>query len=225
MNLPPPDSQSTPTDTAPNTGRASQAAEKPSAWRLHRRVYDWVLHWADTPHGAIALFLLSFAESSFFPIPPDVLLIALVLGARSRWWRLALICTAGSVVGGLLGYAIGLMAMDAVGMRVIQFYEFEAAYEKVRELYTRYDFWIVFAAAFTPIPYKVFTITSGAMEMDLLGFSVVSTLGRGLRFFIVAALLYAFGPPMKRFIDRYFDLLSLAFVVLLVGGFVAVSYF
>ncbi len=205
--------------------RAPEAPEKSAAWRIHRRIYDWILHWADTPHGAIALFLLALAESSFFPIPPDVLLIALVLGARSRWLRLALICTAGSVVGGLIGYAIGLTAMDAIGMRLIRFYEAEVAYEKVRELYTRYDFWIVFVAAFTPIPYKVFTITSGAMEMDLLGFSVVSTLGRGLRFFMVAVLLYIFGPPMKRFIDRYFDVLSLAFVVLLVGGFLAVSYF
>ena len=204
---------------------APEAPEKSAAWRLHRRVYDWILHWADTPHGAVALFLLALAESSFFPIPPDVLLIALVLGARSRWLRLAFICTAGSVVGGLIGYAIGLTAMDAIGMRLIQFYEAEVAYEKVRELYTRYDFWIVFVAAFTPIPYKIFTITSGAMEMDLLGFSVVSTVGRGLRFFMVAMLLYIFGPPMKRFIDRYFDLLSLAFVVLLVGGFLAVRYF
>lgn len=223
--MPSSDHQSAPTETAQDAVPAPEAPEKSAAWRLHRRVYDWILHWADTPHGAVALFLLALAESSFFPIPPDVLLIALVLGARSRWLRLAFICTAGSVVGGLIGYAIGLTAMDAIGMRLIQFYEAEVAYEKVRELYTRYDFWIVFVAAFTPIPYKIFTITSGAMEMDLLGFSVVSTVGRGLRFFMVAMLLYIFGPPMKRFIDRYFDLLSLAFVVLLVGGFLAVRYF
>ncbi len=193
--------------------------------RLHRRLYDWVLHWADTPHAAAALFLLSFAESSFFPIPPDVLLIALVLGARSRWWRLATLCTLGSVAGGIAGYAIGAFLMDAVGNRIIQFYHAEQHYERVKTLYHQYDYWIVFLAAFTPIPYKVFTIASGALGMNLLGFSIVSLVGRGARFFLVAMLLYRFGPSMKRFIDRYFDWLSLLFAVLLIGGFVILSYF
>ncbi|MCH7597300.1 MAG: DedA family protein [Planctomycetes bacterium] len=192
---------------------------------MHRRVYDWVLHWADTPYGAIALFLLALAESSFFPVPPDVLLIALVLGARSRWWRLALICTAGSVVGGVFGHAIGAVLMDAVGTRIIQFYQAEAHFEHVKELYATYDYWIVFVAAFTPIPYKVFTITSGVMEMNLVGFVAVSAVGRGARFFIVAYLLYLFGQPMKRFIDRYFDWLSIALLILIVAGFAILSYF
>ncbi len=223
--MPPSEYQPSPPDPAPGALSMCEAVARPSAWRIHRRLYDWVLHWADTPHGAAALFLLALAESSFFPVPPDVLLIALVLGARSRWSRLALICTIGSVMGGVIGYVIGLTLMDAVGMRIIEFYQAEEAYEKAREMYTRYDYWIVFTAAFTPIPYKVFTITSGVMEMDLLGFCAVSTVGRGLRFFAVAGLLYIFGPPMKRFIDRYFDLLSLAFVILLVGGFAVISYF
>jgi membrane protein YqaA with SNARE-associated domain len=193
--------------------------------RVHRRLYNWVLHWADTPHGMAALFVLAFVESSFFPIPPDVLLIALALGSRSRWWRFASVCTAGSVLGGLFGYLIGFTLMETVGMRIIHFYHADEQFVRVKDLYLRYDYWIVFTAAFTPIPYKVFTITSGVMEMNLLGFALVSFVGRGLRFFLVASLLYVFGPPIRRLIDRYFDWLALAFTLLVLGGFLALSYF
>lgn len=207
-----------------NPGVNGDTARRGHGWRLHRRIYDWVLHWADTPHGAIALFLLAFAESSFFPVPPDVLLIAMVMGARTKWARLAFLCTLGSVTGGLAGYWIGASLMDAVGMRIIQFYHAEGHFEHVKELYVQYDYWIVFTAAFTPIPYKVFTITSGVMGMNLIGFGLMSAVGRGLRFFIVAALLYKFGPPMKRFIDKYFDLLSIAFLAAIGGGFALIAY-
>jgi membrane protein YqaA with SNARE-associated domain len=202
---------------------SAEAAKTPAG--LHRRMYDWVLHWADTPHGAAALFILAFAESSFFPIPPDVLLIALVLGARRRWWRLALNCTIASMLGGLFGYWIGISLMDTVGERIIAFYHAEQHYGRVTELYQKYDYWIVFAAAFTPIPYKVFTIASGAFHMNVVAFALVSLVGRGMRFFIVAFLLFWFGPPIQRFIDRYFNLLCVAFLVLLVGGFAAIRFF
>jgi membrane protein YqaA with SNARE-associated domain len=191
---------------------------------LHRRLYNWVLHWAETPHGAVALFLLSFAESSFFPIPPDVLLIALVLGARAKWARFALLCTLGSVLGGIAGYGIGLGLMESVGKPIIRFYQAERHYADVEQLYAKYDYWIVFIAAFTPIPYKVFTIASGAFHMNLLGFALVSAVGRGARFFIVSVLLYYFGPPMRRFIDRYFNLLCVLFVLLLIGGFAVLKF-
>ena len=193
-------------------------------WRIHRRIYDWVLSWADSPHGAIALFVLAFAESSFFPVPPDVLLIALVLGSPSTWWRKAANCTAGSGRGGIAGYLIGLLLMDSVGMKIINFYHAQAYFEQVKAWYLQYDVWIVFVAAFTPIPYKVFTIASGAFDMNLLGFCAVSIVGRGARFFLVAWLLRVAGERMKRFIDRYFDLLALAFVVLLLGGFALIKY-
>lgn len=206
------------------TAAAAVAAPRVAGWHLHRRLYDWVLSWADTPYGTWALFLMSFAESSFFPVPPDVLLMALVLGARRRWFKFACICTVGSVVGGMLGYAIGLSLMDTVGVRIIAFYQAEHYYEQVTRWYEQYDYWIIFIAALAPIPYKVFTIASGAFHMNLLGFSLVSIVGRGVRFFAVAALLYIFGPPMKRLIEKYFDLLCVVFVVLLVGGFAVIKY-
>lgn len=192
---------------------------------MHRRLYDWVLHWADTPYGAWALFILAFTESSFFPIPPDVLLIALVLGSSTRWIAFALNCTLASVLGGLLGYYIGASLMDVVGLRIIAFYHAEEYFKQVTDWYARYDYWIVFISAFTPIPYKVFTIASGAFGMNIPGFVLVSAVGRGARFFIVSWLLYYFGPPIKRFIDRYFNLLCILLVLLIIGGFAAIKLF
>jgi membrane protein YqaA with SNARE-associated domain len=208
-----------------NVTQPVEATVKPSWWRRpHRRLYDWVLHWAETPHGAVALFALAFAESSFFPIPPDVLLIALVLGARQRWARFALLCTAGSVVGGVAGYGIGAGLMETVGHPIIRLYQLEGYYQRVQELYAEYDYWVVFTAAFTPIPYKVFTIASGALDMNLTGFVCVSIVGRGARFFLVAGLLRLFGRPIRDFIEKYFDLLALLFLVLLVGGFAVLKW-
>ena len=191
--------------------------------RWLRRLYDWVLHWADTPYAAPALFLLAFSESSFFPVPPDVLLIALVMGARRRWFQYALLCTIASILGGLTGYGIGYWLMDTVGQRIIAFYHAQEYYRQVMEWYSRYDYWIVFIAALTPIPYKVFTIASGAFHMNIPGFTVISMLGRGMRLFLVAGLLFWFGPPIQRFIDRYFNLLSFLFVILLIGGFLVIK--
>jgi len=212
-------------DDLASTATDPATAKSPvSRWHLHRRLYEWVLHWAETPYGAGALFVLAFAESSFFPIPPDVLLVALVLGSRARWLRFAAICTVASALGGVAGYGIGLAFMDTLGRRIIAFYRAEQYFEQVTRWYQQYDYWIVFTAALTPIPYKVFTIASGAFHMNLLGFVLVSVAGRGARFFAVSGLLYVFGPPMKRLIDRYFDLLCIAFVVLLVGGFAVIRY-
>jgi len=183
-----------------------------------------MMQWAHSPHSQAALFLLAFAESSFFPVPPDALLIALVLGAPRRWLLLAGVCTAGSVLGGVAGYGIGRFLMDTVGMRVIEFYHAQEYYARVMSWYRQYDFWIVFTAAFTPIPYKVFTIASGAFHMNVAGFTAVSIAGRGARFLLVAGLLRLFGEPVRRFIDRYFDWLALAFVILLAGGFALLRY-
>jgi membrane protein YqaA with SNARE-associated domain len=187
---------------------------------LVRRIYDWVLSWADSRYGPVALFLLAFAESSFFPIPPDVLLMALALGARKRSLQFALICSVASVLGGLAGYAIGALAFDTVGRPIIEFYGAAGKYDTVGKLYEEHGFWIVFLAGFTPIPYKVITIAGGVFKISLLPFTIASIVGRSARFFLVAGLIYAFGEPVKAFIDKWFNLLTVVFSVLLIGGFV-----
>lgn len=192
-------------------------------FRPLRRLYDWVLSWAHHRHAPLALFLLAFAESSFFPVPPDVLLIALALGIPMRAFRLALITTAGSVLGGLAGYAIGYGFMASVGLRILDVYNFHAQFEKIQNLYLEYDIWAVAIAGFTPIPYKVFTIAAGAFDMDVWRFTLASLVSRGARFFLLAWLIHHYGATIKGFIDRYFNALTLLFVVLLLGFFVLVA--
>ena len=198
-----------------------------------RKIYDWVLHWAETPYGAAALFLLAFAESSFFPVPPDALLIALVLGASAKAFKFAGIATAASVLGAFLGYSIGHFAWLQNGGEFTAFANFffesvpgfsKDVYFQVKELYARWDFWIIFTAGFTPIPYKVFTITSGVFDINLVMFFFASLISRGARFFLVAGLIWKFGPQIKEFIDKYFNTLAIVFTVLLVGGFIGIKY-
>ena len=190
--------------------------------RWHRRLYHWVLSWAEHPQGTWALFALAFAESSFFPIPPDVLLIALCLGKprKAAWY--ALVCTAGSVVGGLVGYGIGMGLYESVGRPILEFYGLTERYAEVQDLYRRYDVWAVGIAGLTPIPYKAFTVTAGAFGISLPGFIAASIVGRGLRFGIVAWLLRMWGEPAREFIDRHLGVLTIVFAVLLIGGFVFV---
>ncbi len=190
-----------------------------------RRLYDWMLHWAETPHGTPALVALTAAESSFFPIPPDPLLMALCLGAPRKSLRFAAWATLASVVGGVVGYAIGAGAWH---LTADFFYTWvpgvdPEAFESVQAYYGRWDFWVVFIAGFTFIPYKLITISAGVFGIYFPVFLVGSTVSRGLRFFAEAALIYFYGPPIQRFIDRYFDLLAVLFAVLLVGGFVLVK--
>lgn len=192
--------------------------------RLLRRLYDWVLHWAETPYGAPALFILAFAESSFFPVPPDVLLIALSLSVPKKFLRYALICTAGSVLGGILGFYIGVQFWDIVGKNIIFRYIDPEGFKVVRQYFLKYEAWAVAVAGFTPIPYKVFTISAGFFRADFSVFVIASALSRGMRFFLVAGLIYAFGPRIKSFIDRYFNILTIVFVVLLIGGFLLLRY-
>lgn len=189
-----------------------------------RRLYDWVLSLAAHRYAPVALFLLAFAESSFFPVPPDVLLIALALGIPARAFRLALITTIGSALGGLAGYGIGFGLMASVGQWILDLYNLHAQFERIRELYLEYDVWAVGVAGFTPIPYKVFTIAAGAFEMDPWRFVLASILSRGARFFLVAWLIHHYGAPIKGFIDRYFNALTILFTVLLVGFFLVLAY-
>ncbi|HQL55986.1 MAG TPA: DedA family protein [Myxococcota bacterium] len=224
--------------------------KKPMLWL--RWLYDWVLSWADSPYAAFALFVLAFTESSFFPIPPDVLLIALVLGRRNKAFFYAGITAVASVLGGLFGWFLGHEFFGPVnsiiawivgpdtwygipgegaelitlsGFDFYQYIQGHASYEngsvflKVKALYDDNAFLAIFTAAFTPIPYKVFTIAAGYFDVSMGILALASGIGRSARFFLVAGLLWAFGPPMKRLIDKYFDILALAFMVLLIGGF------
>lgn len=190
-----------------------------------RRLYDWVLHWADTRYGAPALFLLALAESSFFPVPPDPLLIALCMGAAARSMRFAALTTAASVLGGIIGYGIGAVAWQLVGGWFFAYVPgvTPELFARVQGLYEQYDFWAVFMAGLTPIPYKVFTLSAGVFSINFPVFVVASVLSRGLRFFVLAGLIYFYGPAIGRFIDRYFNLLAWAFGILLVVGFVVIE--
>ena len=190
-----------------------------------RRLYDWILHFAETPYGTWALFLLAFAESSFFPVPPDVLLIALALAIPARAMRYAAVCTAGSVLGGIFGYFIGYGLMETVGFRILESYGLSAKFDVIGGLYNRYSAWVVGIAGFTPIPYKVFTIAGGAFRINFPVFIAASIVSRGARFFIVSGLIYRYGEGIKTFLERYFNLLSILFVILLVGGFVLLRWF
>ncbi len=190
-----------------------------------RRLYSWVLHWAETPYGIWALFLLAFCESSFFPIPPDVLLIALAVSIPKKSFKYALVCTAGSLMGGCLGYLIGWQFMASVGEKIIEFYGLTHKMQYIKDLYVQYDAWAIGIAGFTPIPYKVFTISAGAFDINFTVFVIASAVSRAARFFLVGWLIYIFGPKIKTFIDKYFNMLAIAFVVLLVAGFAIITIF
>jgi membrane protein YqaA with SNARE-associated domain len=184
----------------------------------------WVEGYAEKPHAAWVLFVIAFTESSFFPIPPDVLLIALAVVAPRKSFKYALICSVGSVLGGMFGYLIGLQFFDAIGSRIIALYGVESQYEKVRALYQENAFWAIAVAGFTPIPYKVFTIAAGAFQVSFSTLVLASAVSRPARFFLVAALFFFFGARIKEFIDRYFELLTVVFTVLFVLGFVVIRY-
>lgn len=184
-----------------------------------RRLYDWCMDWICGRYGEWILFLIAFVESSFFPIPPDVFLIAMCVAIPARSFRYAAICSIGSVFGGAFGYGLGYWFMDGVGMSIIDWYGLTKKYDLVQHYFTQYDVWIVGTAGFTPIPYKLFTITAGFVKSNFLTFMLVSLVARSARFFLVAGLIWKFGPQIRYFINRYFNILSIAFVILLAAGF------
>lgn len=208
--------------------------------RWSRSLYDWVLSWGNSPHAQTALFFLSMAEASFFPVPPDALLIALCMGAHKRWIRFAAVCSVGSIIGGVLGYLIGKFAFDLIGAKLLALTaSISGSDPKVLLEQANYWFnekeligmnvgaWAVGIAGFTPLPYKVFTIAAGFFKMAFIPFLIASAISRSLRFFIVAGLvgtLYRkYGERIKLFIDKYFNLLAIAFVVLLIAGFLSLN--
>ncbi len=208
---------------------ANLGEHKPVPWyHLHRRLYDWVLAWAYRPTAAIALFIMSFAESSFFPVPPDVLLMPLVLGHRKKWLKYATICSVASVLGGIAGYCIGMYAWEAIGPWAMQnlatFGFTDENFAAVKESYNQWGFWVVFTAGFTPLPFKLITITAGIFHVNFAIFIIASVVSRSARFFLVSWLMYRYGPQITPKIDKYFNKLALLFVILLIGGFAAVKF-
>ncbi len=191
-------------------------------------LYRWVLQWADTPYGTPALFALSFAESSFFPIPPDVLQIALSVSKPRRSFYYAAVSVVASVLGAVLGWFIGFALWTTIGGFVMAHFGWlgftQENFDTVADLYRQYGFMAILVAAFTPLPFKVFTITAGIFNIGLPVLLIASVLGRSARFFAVAACMYIFGPPVKELIDKYFELAMIVFAVLLIGGFVLITW-
>ena len=189
-----------------------------------RRLYDWTLSMAAHPHALWALAVVAFIESSVFPIPPDILMIPMIIANPTRAWLIALVATVSSVLGGVAGYAIGALVFDGIGQPVLEFYGKADSVAEFNARFNEWGAWAVLIAGITPFPYKVITIMSGWTGLSLPVFIVSSIVARGFRFFVLAALLWKFGLPIRGFIDRYLGLLFTAFVVLLLAGFYAIQY-
>jgi len=206
------------------TGRDEKERAAQSRRNPLRRLYDWVLHWAKTPYASPALFIVAFAESSFFPIPPDFLLIAMAIARRMRALRYALITTTGSILGAMLGYTIG---WGLWGVTQDFFYRFiftPETFKMVAEKYQQHGVWVVFIAAFTPLPYIACTISAGVCGINFPLFVIVSIIGRLMRYCLIAGLIRIFGDTIRGFIEKYFNLLTVAFTILLIAAFVVVKY-
>jgi membrane protein YqaA with SNARE-associated domain len=189
-----------------------------------QRLYHWTMGLAGHRHALWVLAAIAFIESSVFPVPPDVLIIPMVLAARAQAWRIAAVATVASVIGGGLGYVIGAALFETLGRPLLEFYGQMDSFEEFRRVYDEWGAWIVAGAGFTPFPYKVVTIASGVADLDPVIFMAASAVSRGARFFLVAALLWRFGPPIRGFIEKYLPYLAWAFFILLIGGFVAIRY-
>lgn len=188
-----------------------------------RRMYDWTLALAARPNAMTMLAVIAFIESSVFPIPPDVMLLPMVLAAREKAWRIAGVATLASVAGGLAGYAIGYYGFEGIGRPLLEFYGYGENVAEFREQYGQWGAWIVFGAGLTPFPFKVITVASGALALDPVVFVIASIAARGLRFYAEAALLWKFGPPIKDFVEKRLELVATLAFILLIGGFAAVS--
>lgn len=189
-----------------------------------RKLYDWTMRISGRRHAAWGLAGVSFVESSVFPIPPDVVLLPMCLAERKKAFRFAAICTLASVLGGALGYAIGFFLYDTVGAKIVEFYGYTEQFASFQSRYNEYGVWIVLMAGFTPFPYKVITIASGVTGLNFAVFMLTSVAARAARFYLVAALLWKFGEPMKAFIEKYLGWLTIIFFLLLIGGFAAIKF-
>lgn len=192
--------------------------------RFVKMIYDWMLAISASPNALWFLALISFAESSFFPIPPDIMLIPMVLATPSKAMRIAGIATISSVLGGYFGYSIGVFFFDLIAKPILSFYGYMQQFDVFKDYYHQWGAWIVFGAGITPFPYKVITIASGVVRLDLITFTIASVIARGMRFYLVAWLLMKYGSPMKNFIEKNLGTLSVLFLILLIGGFALIKY-
>jgi membrane protein YqaA with SNARE-associated domain len=192
---------------------------------MFKKLYDWTLSLSASPRAPQALAVISFAESSFFPIPPDVMLVPMVMAKPERAWRYAAICTIASVLGGIAGYAIGALLYDTLGAWLIQLYGYGDKMEGFRALYQQHGHWIILIKGFTPIPFKLITIASGLAGYDFLMFVVLSAITRAARFFFVAGIMNRFGVPLRRFIENNLTAVGIGSILALIGGFAAAKFF
>lgn len=190
-----------------------------------RKIYDSVFHLSKENGAIYWLFAIAFIESSFFPIPPDVMLIPMILAAPKKAWSIASVATVGSVIGAYLGYAIGFYFFQLIAEPLLNFYGYLEKFNYFKELYNQYGAWIVFGAGITPFPYKIITIASGVVHMNLIVFTIASIIARGMRFFLVAWLLKKYGETMREFIEKNLGWLSILFLLLLIGGFAVIKLF
>lgn len=184
-----------------------------------KALYDWVLRQAEKPHAEWILFFVAMAEASVFPLPPDVMLLPMAMARRDKAWRLALVCTAGSVLGGIIGYGIGAFAMATIGQWVVETYHLQSAFQTFHDGFNKWGVWIVLAKGLTPIPFKLVTIASGMAELNFAAFLAAATVTRAARFFLVSALVRKFGEPIRVFIEKYLTWVALAVLAFIVIGF------
>lgn len=193
--------------------------------RWLRQTYDYIINLSGKQNALVWLAIISFVESSFFPIPPDIMLIPMILATPKKAWRIAGVCTAASILGAYLGYIIGIYFFELIAEPLLNFYGYLEKFNEFKHLYEEYGAWIVFGAGITPFPYKIITIASGVVHLNLAVFTVASILARGLRFFLIAWLLKTYGEKMHLFIEKNLGWLSVLFLVLLIGGFALIKLF
>jgi membrane protein YqaA with SNARE-associated domain len=184
-----------------------------------RRLYDWVLKQAEKPYAEWILFLMALAEASVFPLPPDILLLPMTIAQPKKAWRLAAICTLGSVIGGLIGYSIGALLMETLGDWIVRTYHLQNAFQTFHDEFNRWGVLIIVAKGLTPIPFKLVTIASGVAGLNIVAFVLASIVTRGARFFLIAALIRKFGEPIRTFIEKYLTWITLAVLIAILGGF------
>ena len=192
--------------------------------KIFKNLYNWTLYQSSKKYASWFLAFVSFIESSFFPIPPDIILIPMIIAKRAKAFIYAFICTISSVLGGLFGYLIGYALFNSIGLILVNFYGMTEYIESLKEYYNNYGIWFVLIAGFTPLPFKIITIASGLFQLNLIIFILCSLIARGSRFYLIAGLLYVFGEVIKKFIDKYFNFLTVLFFILLIGGVLVLNY-